>query len=164
MDAQNVLKLTRTFDAPRQLVWASFSQAEHLAHWWGPKGCHLQIVDFEFREGGAFHYFMDMPNNPMWGKITYESLIEPEKIVYLSGFANADGEVIRAPFSELFPLLIRSELTLTEVDGQTIVQMQGYPLNATQAEIDFFNGMKSNMEQGFGSTFDQLAEYLPKVA
>ena len=30
--------LTRRFDVPRDLVFRAFSEAKHLAHWWGPKG------------------------------------------------------------------------------------------------------------------------------
>jgi uncharacterized protein YndB with AHSA1/START domain len=28
--------ITRVFDAPRQLVWDAWTQAERLAEWWGP--------------------------------------------------------------------------------------------------------------------------------
>ena len=30
--------ITRHLKAPRQLVWDVYSQAEHLLHWFGPKG------------------------------------------------------------------------------------------------------------------------------
>jgi uncharacterized protein YndB with AHSA1/START domain len=29
--------ITRVFDAPREVVWKSWTQAERLAQWWGPK-------------------------------------------------------------------------------------------------------------------------------
>ena len=32
------LTLTRVFDAPRALVWAAWTEPEHLAGWWGPHG------------------------------------------------------------------------------------------------------------------------------
>jgi len=30
--------ITRTFEAPRDLVWQMWTTAEHLQQWWGPKG------------------------------------------------------------------------------------------------------------------------------
>ena len=33
-----VLVITRTFDAPRALVWRAFADPFHLRQWWGPKG------------------------------------------------------------------------------------------------------------------------------
>ncbi|MCY9692075.1 SRPBCC domain-containing protein [Paenibacillus alginolyticus] len=32
------LVLTRTFHAPRELVFKTWTEAEHLARWWGPTG------------------------------------------------------------------------------------------------------------------------------
>lgn len=35
------IKMTHTFNAPRDLVFKAFSESEHLLNWWGPKGqCH----------------------------------------------------------------------------------------------------------------------------
>ncbi|MBN8571362.1 MAG: SRPBCC domain-containing protein, partial [Ignavibacteria bacterium] len=33
----NELVITREFDAPRDMVWKAWSDAEALAQWWGPK-------------------------------------------------------------------------------------------------------------------------------
>ena len=32
------VSITRLFDAPRELVFRSFTEAEHIAAWWGPEG------------------------------------------------------------------------------------------------------------------------------
>lgn len=31
--------LTRFFEAPRELVWKAWSEADQLQAWWGPKDC-----------------------------------------------------------------------------------------------------------------------------
>ena len=54
--------ISRVFDAPRDLVWQSFTQAEHLKHWWGPKGFKMLSCKLDLRPGGIFHYGMRAPN------------------------------------------------------------------------------------------------------
>ncbi|MCB1517129.1 MAG: SRPBCC domain-containing protein [Hyphomicrobiaceae bacterium] len=43
--------LTRTFDAPKDLVWKCWTDADHLAAWWGPE-IFTNRVDMDFRPGG----------------------------------------------------------------------------------------------------------------
>lgn len=45
----NTLVLERVFQAPRELVFKAFSEAEHLKHWWGPKGWTLPVCNVDFR-------------------------------------------------------------------------------------------------------------------
>lgn len=47
----NTLVLERVFQAPRELVFKAFSEAEHLKHWWGPKGWTLPVCNVDFRPG-----------------------------------------------------------------------------------------------------------------
>jgi uncharacterized protein YndB with AHSA1/START domain len=48
--------ITRQLKAPRQLVWDVYTQAEHLLHWFGPKGVTMSHCAMDFRVGGKFHY------------------------------------------------------------------------------------------------------------
>jgi uncharacterized protein YndB with AHSA1/START domain len=52
----------RVFDAPRELVWRAFTDAEHLQHWWGPKGFTNTFDEFDFRPGGAWRFVMHSPD------------------------------------------------------------------------------------------------------
>jgi uncharacterized protein YndB with AHSA1/START domain len=53
--------------------------------------------------------------------------------------------------------------SFTEADGKTTITLKGNPHNATEEEQEFFAGMAASMQQGFGGTFDQLAEYLETI-
>jgi uncharacterized protein YndB with AHSA1/START domain len=160
----NELVITRSFDAPRDLVFKVWSEAEHLKNWWGPTGFKLGVFDFDFRPGGVFHYNMQSPDGfEMWGKFVYHEIESPEKIVFVNSFSDPEGNIIRAPFSAAFPLEIRNLMTFTEREGKTTITLRGGPINATEEERSFFKGMFESMKQGFGGTFDQLAEYLAKV-
>jgi uncharacterized protein YndB with AHSA1/START domain len=43
---------TREFDAPRELVFAAFTDAKHLAEWGGPNGFTTTTISFDMRPGG----------------------------------------------------------------------------------------------------------------
>jgi uncharacterized protein YndB with AHSA1/START domain len=164
MEEKSKLVITRVFDAPRELVFKAWSQAGRLAQWWGPKGCKIEVSSLEFRAGGIFHYCMSMPDGgEMWGKFIYRQIIEPEKIVFVSSFSDREGNITRSPFSPSWPLEVLNNLTLTEKDGKTTLTLSGGPIGATQEEIKTFASFVGSMQQGFGGTFDQLAEYLAKV-
>ena len=156
------LVITRTFNAPRKLVYKAFSEAEALAQWWGPKGAEIGVNKFDFKPGGIFHYSMKSPMGDMWGRFYYMEIVEPERIVFTNSFSDKNGNITRAPFSNDFPLEIMNILTLKEQEGKTTVTLKGSPINATEAEFNFFTNMFSGMQQGFAGTFDQLEEYLSK--
>ena len=49
-----VMRLTRSFGAPRELVWATFTKAEHIARWWGPRKYAIAVQEFDVRPGGKW--------------------------------------------------------------------------------------------------------------
>ncbi len=161
----NELVITRVLDAPIDLVFKTITQAEHLAHWWGPKGLKLNVLQLELRVGGVFHYGMEAENGQkMWGKFVYREINPPSSITFVNSFADEQGNTIRAPFSPAWPLEILNVWTFTEQDGKTLLTLHGRPINATNEEIELFESMKTSMQQGFGGTFDQLTEYLTKIS
>jgi uncharacterized protein YndB with AHSA1/START domain len=158
------LVITRVLNAPRELVFKVWSEAEHLKEWWGPKGFEWLHAKLDFRPGGMFHYQMRAPQGfDMWGKFVYQEIEAPERTVFVSSFSDEAGNTVRAPFSPVFPLEIYNEMTFTEQDGKTLVTLRGGPINATAEEQAFFSGMKDSMNQGFNNTFSQLEEYLASM-
>lgn len=159
----NELVLTRVFNAPRELVFKVWTEQEHFQQWWGPKGFSLQIVKMDVRPGGMFLGSQRSPEgHVMWGKFVYQEVSAPEKLVFIQSFSDEEGNTVRAPFSSTWPLEINNVLTLEEHDGQTTLTLQGGPIDATEEERAAFEGMRPMMQQGFGGTFDQLADYLKK--
>ena len=157
-------EISRTFDAPRDLVFRAFAEAERLAQWWGPKGFEIEVKKLEFRPGGIFHYRMvGRDGNDMWGRFIYREIVAPERIVWVNSFSDPEGGLTRAPFAETFPAEILNVMTLTEQDGKTTLSLRGGPIGATAEEQQFFEGMFASMRQGFGGTWDQLEAYLAQV-
>lgn len=153
--------ITRTFNAPRPLVWNAWTDAERLAKWWGPKGCTLRVITLDMRPGGIFHYAMEFqPGQAMYGRFVYGDIVAPETFSFISSFADEAGNVIRAPFSATWPLEVRNTITLTEQGERTELTLRGGPTDPTDAEYETFLGMFASMQQGWGGTFDKLDELL----
>ena len=158
---ENIFTITRRFPAPRDLVWKSWSEAERLQRWWGPKGCTIESARFEFRPGGFFHYSMRFPGgDPMWGRFMYREIGAPERLVWLNSFSNPGCGITRAPFGGAIPLEIHNELTLTDEGGKTLLTLKGYPHGASAEEEEVFRGMFASLNQGWSGTMEQLEEYL----
>lgn len=156
--------IVRVLDAPRELVWRAWTNAEHLAKWWGPVIFQNEVVGFDFRIGGVFHYKMTTDDgNVMWGKFVYREIDEPQKLVYVSSFSDENAGVTRAPFAENFPLEVLNTLTFEENDGKTTLTLRGVPFNASEEEIAFFASMHDSMRGGFGGTLDALTEHLAQA-
>lgn len=159
--AQGELVITRVFNAPRELVWKAWTEPERLARWWGPAGFAVSVVAFDLRPGGVFLYGMRTPDGEaMWGKFVYREVAAPERLVFVTSFADEAGNTIRAPFSADWALEVLSTLTLAEYEGRTTLTMHGVPINATDAERQTFAAFEDSMQEGWKSTLDQLADYL----
>ena len=156
--------ISRTFDAPRALIWKAWSERARLMQWFGPKGFKMPAAKMEFRPGGSFHYCVASPEgDEMWGKFDYREIVAPEKIVLVNSFSDEAGGITRHPMSATWPLEMLSTFTLTEENGRSTATIHWVPLNATDEEINTFNAAHEGMKQGWTDTFDQLAAYLTKA-
>jgi uncharacterized protein YndB with AHSA1/START domain len=153
--------ITRTFDAPRDLVFRAWSDPNHLRKWWGPKGCSVGFCNMDLRPGGQLLYSLRTPDGKeMWGKFVYREILPPDRLVFVNSFSDPHGNVVRAPFNPKWPLEILNSLTLGEQFNLTTLSLIGKPLNATGDELALFESMLDSIHEGFSGTFDQLAAYL----
>lgn len=156
--------LTRTFNAPRELVWQVWTDPKHLSQWWGPKGFTMSTCKVDLRPGGMFHYRMKAPDgHEMWGKLVYKQIDPPKKLVLVVSFSDAQGGTTRHPLSATWPLEVLNTMTLEEAGGKTQMTLHGIPINATPLEHRTFKEGHSSMQQGFAGTMAQLEEYLREV-
>ncbi|HEY4366795.1 MAG TPA: SRPBCC domain-containing protein [Steroidobacteraceae bacterium] len=154
-------EMTRVFKAPRERVWQAWSEADKLKHWWGPKGCSIEVLCLEFRPGGFFHYSMQFAGAPtMWGRFNYREIVASERIVWLNSFANERCGIARAPFSEVCPLEIENSVSFVEQAGTTIVNLRAEPFGEVAAERRYFEELRPSLELGYGGTFEQLEDFI----
>ena len=48
-----VFKIDRVFNAPRDLVWAACTEAQHLSGWFGPPGTTVKVKTLDLKPGEA---------------------------------------------------------------------------------------------------------------
>jgi uncharacterized protein YndB with AHSA1/START domain len=155
--------ISRTFDAPRDIVWKAWTERERLMQWFGPKGFTMSTAKLDFRPSGSLHYCLrSADGKEMWGKFVYREIVAPERIVLVNSFSDEKGKLTRHPMSPTWPLEMLTTTTFTEAKGKTTVTVRWSPLNATDEERKTFDGAHDGMRQGWTGTFDQLAEYLKK--
>ncbi|MET8551312.1 SRPBCC family protein [Micromonospora zamorensis] len=135
--------LTQSFDAPRELVYAAHTQAEHLKHWWG-RGNPLD-VEIDFRVGGHYRcveHAQDGNDYAFRGE--YREIVVPERIVQTFEFEGMPGQVAV------------ETLVFTEQDGRTTIASS--TRFDTTAQRD---GMiDSGMAQGAAESYAALDRYL----
>jgi uncharacterized protein YndB with AHSA1/START domain len=100
---------TREFDAPRDLVFAAWTDPKHLAQWWGPNGFTTTTMSFELRPGGIWRFVMHGPDGRDYqNRITFEEVVRPERIVYRHG----GGEDVE-------PVQFRQTVIFEDLGGRT---------------------------------------------
>ena len=99
----------------------------------------------------------------MWGRFNYREMVVPERLVWLNSFSNEKCGITRAPFSELCPLEIENSVTFKEDAGATTVLLRAQPFGEAEEERRYFEELQPSLEQGYGGTFEQLADYLAKA-
>ena len=159
--------LQRRFAAPRALVFAALTQAEHLKHWMGPRGMVMSHCTVDLRPGGVFHYGLRPSTSAvapvMWGKWSFREITPPERLVTVVSFSDAAGAETRHPMAPVWPLQTLSVITLADDGGTTLLTLDWRALNASAEEEQVFNSMHASMTQGWGGTMEKLQAHLSAV-
>lgn len=77
------LSISRTFQAPIELVWEVWTTPEHIAQWWGPNGFTNTIQKMDVQEGGEWKLTMHGPDGTNYpNRSIYKEVIPYKKIVF----------------------------------------------------------------------------------
>jgi uncharacterized protein YndB with AHSA1/START domain len=156
--------VTRTFDAPRELVWKAFTEPERMAKWWGPPGSSVGRYAMDFQPGGRYHFSLTSPGGgEMWGLFVYEEISPIDRLVYFHSFSDADGNVAASPFGGPWPDRLRTTMLFADKDGGTEFTLRQFALEAKADEEAAFLALFDGMTQGWGGTLDRQADYLSEV-
>lgn len=145
--ADRELVITRTINAPRELVFAAFSDPEHISQWWGPNGFTTTTANMDVRVGGNWRFIMHGPDGTDYPNfISYTEIVKPERICY------DHGEDESAP---MFSVVI----TFDAVGEKTALTLRTLCQSAEQLE-----GMKKfGAVEGGKQTLERLDHYLSQA-
>ena len=157
--------ISREFNAPRDLVWKVWTEREHFARWFGPKGIQVTFAQFDLRPGGMNHYRMTTPDGKeMWGKAVYREIVPPTKLVWINSFSDKDAGITRHPLTkDPWPLQLLTTVTFAEQAGKTTVTVNWLPYESDADERRVFDAGRESMKMGWGGTLEQLEAYLGKA-
>ena len=139
---------TRIYDAPRELVFAAFSDPKHLARWWGPDGFTTTTHSFDFRAGGVWRFTMHGPDGRDYeNRVTYDVIEAPKRLVYHHG----GGEDVE-------PVEFNQTLTFEDLGaGKTRLTWHGrFPTAEERARVVKEYGA----DKGLVQTMARLAQHL----
>ncbi|HTV07705.1 MAG TPA: SRPBCC domain-containing protein [Candidatus Aquilonibacter sp.] len=89
------MSVTRTFDAPPELVWKAWTEPKYVMQWWGPKGFTCPVCKIDFRVGGRFLCCMRTPDGQdFWNGGEYLEIVPYEKIVLSMYFSDSEGNKV----------------------------------------------------------------------
>lgn len=161
-NGDGIFVLSRTFDAPRELLFKVCTEAEHLSHWWGPKGFEVEVCQLELKPGGIFHYSMKTREGyTMWGKFVFREVTPPSRLVFINSFSDEQGNTVPAPMIDDWALETLSTITFEEeAKNRTKVTVETAPMGATAAQRKLFRENHPSMQGGWGGSLDKLTSYL----
>jgi uncharacterized protein YndB with AHSA1/START domain len=136
------IHIERVFDAPRDRVFAVFTDPELIPRWWGPHGTKAVVEEMDVRTGGDWRFRIENSDGTETGfRGTYREVTPPERIVQtfewngMPGYVSVDtaefidlGEQTKIVSTSLF-------YTTEERDGMIDSGMEG-GLNETYERLD----------------------------
>jgi uncharacterized protein YndB with AHSA1/START domain len=143
------IRMTRLFDAPRQLVFEVMSKPEHVQQWWGRlgEGYSVPVCEIDLRVGGKWKFVNRHPQGEATFYGEYREIAPPGRIVFTEIFAD-------------FPDTV-SVVTavLTEEGRKTrLTATVQYPSLEVRDIV-----MGTGMSHGAGISYDRLEDLLGKL-
>ncbi len=142
------IRMTRVFDAPRELVFEAMSSCEHMSNWWGPRKYVVASCEMDFRPGGTWRIVHRAEGEEDQGfRGEFREIVPPERITWTFEWEGMPGHISV------------ETMTLEEEDGKTRVTA-----DSTFDTVEDRDGMiESGMESGAAESYERLDEYLEKL-
>jgi uncharacterized protein YndB with AHSA1/START domain len=138
------IRMTRLFDAPRELVWEAMSKPEHIKRWWGCLGSaySVPVCEVDLRPGGKWRFVNRHPQGEAEFYGEYREIVPPERVVFTE---------IYAPFPDAGSVVTAE---LREEKGKTRLTITSeYPSAEVRDMV-----LKTGMEKGAAISYDRLEE------
>jgi uncharacterized protein YndB with AHSA1/START domain len=144
--AERVLVITRVFDAPPSRLFEVWTDPEHIARWWGPRGFTVPHHEIDVRAGGRYRICMRSPDGTdHWLRGVYREIVARRRLVFTYAWEDENSE----PRHETLVTLTfaaegdKTKLTLRQAVFESVTARDAH-------------------EGGWTSNFDRLAEYVAR--
>jgi uncharacterized protein YndB with AHSA1/START domain len=154
--------IERVFDAPRELVWKTWTDPQLLPRWYGPKANTI-IHRLELRPGGLSLIEMQWGGKSKYERIEYTEVTPMDRLVWLHATADAEWNIAASPMMPDWPRVLLTTVTFAEDRNRSRVCLTWVPHEASQAEIACFAAAIGGLDKGWGTGMDVLAELLAEL-
>jgi uncharacterized protein YndB with AHSA1/START domain len=141
--------ITREFDAPRELLFRTYTEPELLAQWLGPRRLTMIVDRYDVRDGGIWRFIhRDADGNEYGFHGVFHGTPSPDGVVRTFEYEGAPGHVSL------------ETLTFEDCDGRTLVRTNA----VFQAVEDRDAMIESGMESGLNEGMERLDELLARLS
>lgn len=154
--------LERVFDAPRELVWKTWTDPQLLPRWYGP-GAETIVHHLEVKAGGLWLGEMQWGGNSNYQRVEYTEVTPPERLVWLHSVSDADWNVVANPMMPDWPSVLLTTVTFEEEGDQTKLRLTWVPHEASEGELACFAAALEGLDKGWGAGMKVLAELLAEL-
>ena len=139
------LRLTREFDAPRELVFKAMTDPALLSRWWGPRRYRTVVDELDVRPGGKWrmrNIGADGDEHAFRGE--FREVVPSERVVWTFEYVPLPGHISV------------ETMTLTEREGRTLLVVR----DQFSSKEDLDGMVNSGMESGARESYERLDEVL----
>lgn len=147
--------ISRTFEAPLEMLWKAWTEPKHFMKWYGPQGFTAPTCEIDLREGGRHLWSMQSPDGrQMYFTGHYKEVQPMTRLVYTDSMSDAKGNVMSAEMMGMpkgAPVTMDVTVTFKHADGKTTVSVS----HVGQGDAD-------QAGMGWEQAFDKLTAVLAK--
>ena len=156
LDAKKFV-ITKIIDAPREKVWAAWTEPDHLTNWWGPKDFTAPVIKIDLRVGGKYLYAMRGPDGKeYWSGGVFKEVIPGERIEVTDGFMDKDGNKMRPSDFGLNPDFPDESDIIIQFESHGTKTKLSIEYKLPESPAARMAMQDSGMEQGWNSSLDKL--------
>lgn len=80
MSARGSVRIVDLFEAPREVVFAAWTEPERLKRWWGPGFFETVSAEVDLRPGGRYELLLEPGSMRLGGE--FREVTPPQRLVY----------------------------------------------------------------------------------
>ena len=143
------LVLQREIDVPVDLVWAAWTQPEHLVKWFAPAPWSITECEVDLRPGGMLRFVMRSPEGQEFPNVgCYLEIVPNERLVWTDALLPGYRPSTEPFFTVILTLEPRGNATLYTA----LAMHPDEEVRKKHEEMGF--------HQGWGQVLDQLVAYI----
>jgi uncharacterized protein YndB with AHSA1/START domain len=152
---ESILLITRSFAAPRTLIYRCYTDPQHLARFWGPRNARTRATITALEPGGVWETHWTYDDGGQYSYTSVYIVLKPvEEITYRDAPNGWPGGLEGLP-----PVSLQTTMLLTEADAETTVKVLVRCTSVAARDQIVKQGFAGMVATGH----DRLAEYLQTI-